>query len=316
MFWKSSPTQDPEYAAQQQAMLVSLAVGIGLFALKVVAYYLTHSAAILSDVAESVVHLPAVGIAAYCLWLSQRPPDRAHPYGYERVTYFSAGLEGALIIFAALYIIYESIRRLVVGSEIESLTSGNILIAVCGILNGFLGWYLVHTGKKQNSLILVADGKHVLSDSYTSIGIVVGLVLVAWTGWAILDPLIAIAVAINILFAGWHLVREAILGLMEKVDPEVERIIRRILHEAENKCLCFFHELRIRNTGRTTWVEMHMLFPEEVTIRQAHRTATLIEHAIQLELGGRVVITTHMEPWETHEQEHGLSDHPGHLRPR
>ncbi|KXK34962.1 cation diffusion facilitator family transporter [bacterium] len=313
MIWKFWTSTDPEYAAQQKAMLISLAVGIGLFGLKLSAYLLTGSAAILSDVAESVVHLPAVGIAAYCLWLSQRPPDRKHPYGYERVTYFSAGLEGALIIFAALYIFYESIHRLIAGGEIESITTGNLLIALCGILNGFLGWYLIDTGKKQNSLILVADGKHVLSDSYTSVGIVVGLGLVALTGYSFLDPLIALAIAVNILFAGWHLVREAILGLMEKVDPEVEITIRRILLEAEKQHRCYFHELRIRNTGRTTWMEMHMLFPEDVTIRQAHQQATQVEQSIHQELGRRVVITTHMEPWETHEEEHEtFPDHPGH----
>ena len=142
---------------------------------------------------------------------------------------------------------------------------------------------------------------------------VIGLILVSWTGLTWLDSVLALAVAANILFAGWHLVREAILGLMDEVDPELDKAIRRILRDAEDRCLCFFHELRIRNTGRTTWVEMHMLFPRDVTIREAHRVATRIEHAIDDAVGGRVIVTSHMEPWDTHEEEHDLfPERPGH----
>jgi cation diffusion facilitator family transporter len=299
---------EAEHIAQRFAMTVSLGVGVALFGIKLTAYLLTGSAAILSDVAESVVHLPAVAIAAYCLWLSQRPEDRNYLYGYERVTYFSAGLEGAMITVAAMYILYVSVQRLVTGGELQSLEQGNALVALAGAINGVLGWYLIRTGRRRNSLILVADGKHVLSDSYTSFGVVIGLILVGWTGKTWLDPLLAIGVATNILYAGWRLVREAILGLMDESNPRRDETIRKILLEASITNLCEFHELRHRNTGRTTWVEVHLLFPGEVTILEAHRIATSIENKLQAGIGGRVVVTTHLEPMDGHQEEHRLYD--------
>lgn len=297
-------TQDADFAAQRLAMSLSLGVGVGLFFLKGFAYFLTGSTAILSDVAESVVHLPAIGIAAFCLWVSQRPEDRRYPYGYERASYFSAGLEGALIILAALYIIYESTLRLLYGFEMVRLEMGSALIGVATILNGLLGLYLVQTGKRRKSLVLIANGKHVLADSYTSLGVVLGLIIVAVTGLRWMDPLIALFVSANIIFAGWKLVRESIFGLMDEIDPELDGRIRAILVEASDKHLCTFHELRHRNTGRTTWIEVHLLFPGDVTIREAHRVATAVEHQIESTIGGRVVVTTHLEPRENHEAEH------------
>jgi cation diffusion facilitator family transporter len=301
------PEISADYTAQRHAMMVSLCVGLALFGVKLTAYLMTGSAAILSDVAESVVHLPAVGIAAYCLLLSQRPADKNYLYGYERVTYFSAGLEGAMITLAALYILYVSIQRLVTGMEIEDLDRGSLLVAFAGTVNGLLGWYLIHTGRKRNSLILVADGKHVLSDSYTSFGVVAGLFLVARTGKVWLDPLIAMGVASNILYAGWRLVRESILGLMDESSPDRDEFIRGVLSKAEEGGLCTFHELRHRNTGRTTWVEVHLLFPGGTTIREAHRTATNLEEQLELALEGRIVVTTHLEPADDHPP-----SHPGH----
>ncbi len=301
--------------AQRFAMWVSLFVGLGMLVIKVGAYFLTGSTAILSDAAESVVHVGAVGFATYSLWLSHTPPDEDHLYGHERISYFSAGVEGGLIMAAALFILYESVPELWAKSEIQDLDWGVGLVALAGVINAVLGGYLVHLGKKENSLILEANGKHVLTDTWTSVGVVVGLLLVIATGWTILDPILAILVATNILFSGYHLVRRASSGLMDKANPTQDKLIRGILQDAEAEGICRFHELRHRNTGRTAWVEVHLLFPLESSLQDAHRKATEIEQRIHTALPGEVIVTTHLEPQENHRAEHLGQMGPSHIDP-
>ena len=210
----------------QLAMWVSLAVGFLMLGTKVLAYGMTGSAAILSDAAESVVHVVAVSFAAYSLWLSRKPPDPTHHYGHEKIAFFSAGFEGAMIVLAAVYIVYASIHRLIAGPKLENLGAGALLVLVAGLINGALGGYLVWVGNKHQSLILEADGKHVLTDCWTSLGVIVGLGLTMLTGWLRFDPVVAILVALNILWMGSKLIRQSIGGLMDEVDPIVESQIR------------------------------------------------------------------------------------------
>ena len=184
------------------AMRMSLAIGVLMLVGKTSAYLITGSAAILSDAAESIIHVIAVGFAAYSLWLSVKPADQRFHYGYERITFFSAGFEGAMIILAAIAIIAAAIQKWLSGLQIDRLGLGTLVVLAAAIINALLGWYLVRTGRRNNSLILEANGKHVLTDSWTSFGVVFGLGLVMLTGWKPLDPLIAIAVALNILWSG------------------------------------------------------------------------------------------------------------------
>ena len=208
-----------ESRAPQLAIRVSLAIGFFMLGTKLLAYGMTGSAAILSDAAESVVHVVAVSFAAYSLWLSRKPPDPSHLYGHDKVAFFSAGFEGAMIVLAAVYIVYESIRRLIAGPKLENLGAGALLILVAGVINGALGGYLLWVGKKYGSLILEADGRHVLTDCLTSLGVVVGLGLTILTGWLRFDPIVAILVALDILWMGSKLIRQSIGGLMDEVDP-------------------------------------------------------------------------------------------------
>jgi cation diffusion facilitator family transporter len=171
------------------AMCLSLAIGVLMLAGKVAAYLLTGSAAILSDAAESVIHVVAVAFAAFSLRVSARPADRKFPFGYERIAFFSAGFEGALIILAAVGIIIVSIQKWIAGIPLERLGEGSLLIVGAAALNAALGLYLVRVGKQNQSLILEANGKHVLTDSLTSFGVLVGLALVHVTGWKPFDPL-------------------------------------------------------------------------------------------------------------------------------
>ena len=228
-------TSQADRRALKFAMSLSLVIGFLMLGMKVGAYLLTGSAAILSDATESVLHVAAVAFAFYSLWLSFKPADATHLYGHEKISFFSAGVEGTLIIVAAIFIIYEAIAKWLGGLFLENLGTGTALTAAAALINGVLGAYLVWIGKKKGSLILEANGKHVLTDSWTSIGVLVGLGLTLLTGWLPWDPIFAILVAINILFSGVSLIRKSVAGLMDKADPTVHHRIEAILKEETNR---------------------------------------------------------------------------------
>jgi cation diffusion facilitator family transporter len=288
----------------QLAMGVSLAVGFLMLGTKVIAYGMTGSAAILSDAAESIVHVVAVSFAAYSLWLSRKPPDPSHLYGHDKIAFFSAGFEGAMIVLAAVYILYESIQRLIAQPKLDHLGSGALLVLSAGAINGALGGYLVWVGKKHGSLILEADGRHVLTDSWTSLGVLVGLGFTILTGWLRLDPIVAILIALNILRMGSKLIRQSIGGLMDEVDPKTQAQIRRLLVEMTSEAGVEFHGLRNRNAGNTYWVEFHLLFPKNTSLESAHSLATKIEERIQQDSTIRTEVISHLETLEDHHEVH------------
>ena len=293
-------------------MRLSLGVGFMMLATKVFAYWITGSAAILSDAAESVVHVVAVSFAAYSLWLSSKPADHSHYYGHDKIAFFSAGFEGGMIVLAAFYIIYVSVQKWIAGLRIENLGAGTMLVLAAGLVNGALGGYLVWMGRKHHSLILVANGKHVLTDCWTSLGVIVGLSLALLTGWLHFDPIIAILVALNILWSGGKLMRQSVGGLMDEVDPETERHLRRILGEMTSALGIEYHGLRHRNAGSTIWVEFHLLFPKGIPLESAHALATQIEERIEREFGMRAEVNTHLETLEDHHEVH-THEHYEHL---
>lgn len=285
-------------------MRLSLAVGVLMLVGKTYAYFITNSSAILSDAAESVIHVLAVGFAAFSLWLSFKPADSDHPYGHEKIGFFSAGIEGGLIVTAALFIIVESVAKWLAGLRIQNLDVGTIIVASASAVNAVLGFYLVWKGKKHNSIILVANGKHVLTDSWTSFGVVGGLVLVLLTGWLPFDPILAIAVAINILWSGGKLIRLSVGGLMDEVDPDLDRRLREILDAETRSRSLEYHELRHRTSGNTVWIDFHLLFPSGTSIEVAHDQATEIEASLHGKLPMACCVTTHLEPIEDHEGTH------------
>lgn len=281
-------------------MRLSVAFGVLMLVGKSGAYLITGSAAILSDAAESVIHLVAVSFAAFALWLSAKPADPRFPFGYERITFFSAGFEGALIILAAIAIIVTAIQKWLAGLPLENLGAGVLLVLTASLLNAGLGWYLLRVGRRSNSLILEANGKHVLTDSWTSFGVVVGLGLVMLTGWKPFDPLCAIAVALNILWSGGSLLRRSIGGLMDYSDPAMHR---RIEHELTALCTelgVTYHAVRSRSTGARLFVHVHLLFPYETWLGQAHRVATEIEEQLPGRLEVPAEVVTHLEAVEDH----------------
>jgi cation diffusion facilitator family transporter len=301
----SAPPENLEsYRQQKIAMSLSLLIGFLMLVGKAYAYVLTNSAAILSDAAESVVHVFAVSFAAFSLWLSMKPADYSHPYGHEKISFFSAGMEGMMIVIAALYIIYKVIEKWLAGIPVQNLSVGTLYVAGAAAINAALGGYLLWQGKRTRSLILIANGKHVLTDSWTSFGVIVGLLLVMWTGWKPFDPLCAVFVALNILWSGGKLIRQSVGGLMDEGDPMLERKLRDTLDAETQKRGLWYHELKYRQSGTSVWVEFHLLFPKGELLEDAHWKATEIEAALEASLPTPVNVISHLEPREDHDKVH------------
>jgi cation diffusion facilitator family transporter len=310
---KSVPAtrDETELRAARFAMRMSLAVGVVMLLGKSIAYYLTGSAAILSDFAESVVHVIAVAFAAFSLRLSTKPAVPTFLYGYERIAFFSAGFEGAMIVVAAIWILIEAIEKWLAGLPLEHLGSGALLLVGAGLLNAWLGWYLLHIGERTHSMILEADGKHVLTDCYTSFGVVAGLGLVMLTGWKPFDPLVAIAIAVNILWSGGRLAWRAAVGLLDYSDPGTGKQIREKLDGMCNELGLHYHGVRYRTTGYREIIEVHLLFPHSTAVGEAHRLATALEERLPAELGKPAEVITHLESLEDHEDVHATGHYTG-----
>ncbi len=266
---------------KRKAALISLILSVILFIGKLVAYFITGSAAIFSDASESVVNIFATSMALYSIILSSKPADESHLYGHGNVEFFSAGIEGVLIFLAAIIIIYQAVTDLLRGPELESLNIGVMIIAVTGGINFLLGFYLVRTGKKTNSLTLIADGKHILTDSITSVGVVIGIILVMITDIIILDPIVAIIVALNIMGTGYKLIRVSIGGLMIETDPELLQKISNILSGMRKEYWIDLHELRYWKSGDRLFIDFHLILPYYFTIEQTHKEEKEIDEKLQ-----------------------------------
>ncbi len=299
-----SMRRDAMGRAERAAMSLSVAMGIILLVVKVSAYILTGSPAILSDALESIIHVAAVGFAAWSLALAQRPPDRNHTYGHEKVAFFSAGVEGALIVVAAILIVLTAVARWRAGLSSESLGAGAALVAAAGLANGVLGLWLIREGKRTRSLIVESNGRHVLTDCWTSAGVVAGLLLTLATGWLPFDPIAAILVALNICWSGWRLMRRSVGGLMDEGSPETERAVLDALDAAARPLGVTWHGVRHRSAGQTVWVELHLLFPRGTPIEDAHAKASAIERAIEAALSNDAHVITHLESAEDHTDDH------------
>jgi len=291
-------------------LLMNISLGTGFFMLVIKMYALgaTGSAAILSDAAESVVHVVAVVFAAWSLRLARRRSDSSHPFGYDRITFFSAGFEGAMIILAAVYILYEAGRKLIEGPRLQEIGLGTGVEALVVLINGALGFTLIWFGKKKGSLIVEANGRHVLTDSVTSLGVLVGLLLCLfganpWFSSLYFDPVFAILAALNILKEGLSLVFRAFHGLMDQIETDVEKAIEAKLHQACADRGVSMHQLKVRNSGERYWFQFHLVFPDDVSLAEAHRKATEIENLLDEAWPGAVT-TTHLETQGDHDLVH------------
>lgn len=286
-------------------MNLSLAVGVLMLAAKWAAYLLTGSSVIFSDAAESVVHIIAVWFAWYALRLTERPPDAEHHYGHEKIAFISAGVEGALICIAAFVIIGSAVQKLVVGVELQRLDIGMSITAAAGAVNAALGWFLVRRGRRDHSLTVEANGKHVLTDAWTSAGAVLGLVLAQWTGLLWIDPAMAVIFGGNILFEGARLITRSVDGLLDRTDAELEQRAHSLLNDLLNDLPASlpsgsrvtYHRLRLRMSGHIPHIDLHLQFPDEMPISEAHHIATMIEDRLREEMGRpNTEVFTHLEP--------------------
>jgi cation diffusion facilitator family transporter len=249
--------------------------------------------------------------AAFSLRLSTKPAAPTFLCGFERIAFFSAGFEGAMIVVTAIWILVEAIEKWLAGLPLEHLGSGALLLVGAGLLNAWLGWYLLRIGKRTHSLILEADGKHVLTDSYTSFGVVAGLGLVMLTHWKPFDPLVAIALAVNILWSGGRLAWRSAVGLLDYSDPQTGKQIRDKLDAICSELGIHYHGVRYRTTEYREIIEVHLLFPHATAVGEAHRLATDLEERLPVELGKPAEVITHLESLEDHEHVHTTEHYTG-----
>ncbi len=286
----------PDNARRRSAAIVSVVVGVCMLVGKWVAFSLTGSSAILSDALESIVHIVATSFALFSLIVAARPPDDKYPYGYGKIGYFSAGFEGALIAVAAIAIFYEAAQGLLSGEPPRQLGLGLVIILIASAVNLILGKWLVHQGKKTRSLILEADGRHVLTDAYTSFGVVAGVALVLLTNWYWLDSLIAILVGLNILATGFQLTRHAFLGLMDRADSTLLTQMVEALQHGRQPGWLDLHNLRAWQSGDRTFVDFHLVVPRDWTVDQLHDAHIAARELIRTVTPGLVESVIHFDP--------------------
>jgi cation diffusion facilitator family transporter len=279
-----------------RAGLISLAVSVVLLGAKYAAYRLTGSTAILSDALESIVNVAAAVFALGGLVFAGRPADRNHPYGHGKIEFLSAAFEGGLITFAAVVIVYTVVQSLIHGAEIRQLGAGVVVVLAAGLGNLLLGLFLVRTGRQRSSLTLVADGQHVLSDFWTSAGIVVGLLLVRITGLPWLDPLVAALVALNLLRTGYRLVRQAAGGLLDEEDTALLNRLLAVLQRYAGRGVIRVHHLRAIRAGRFHHVDAHLVVPEFWSVDQAHELAERLAALVIKEVGVEGELSFHTDP--------------------
>jgi len=279
-----------------RAGAISLVVSILLLAAKYQAYRLTGSTAILSDALESIVNVVAAVFALGGIIFAGRPADRNHPYGHGKIEFFSAAFEGGLIAFAAVLILYEVVLGLVVRLQVRELDTGLLIISGAGLANLALGLFLIQTGRKHQSLTLVADGQHVLSDFWTTVGIVVGLLLVRVTGLWWLDPLVAAVVAVNLMWTGFRLVRHAAGGLLDEEDTLLLNRLLGVLGGYVGQGIIRVHHLRAIRAGRFHHVDAHLVVPEFWSVDRAHEVSEDLADRVIRKLGVDGELIFHTDP--------------------
>ena len=279
-----------------KAVILSVVVSIFLLSIKMLTYRITGSSAVLSDALESIINVVASTFALASVWMASKPPDTDHPYGHGKIEYFSAGFEGALIIAAAVGIFYSGIQYLLNPRPLDNLGEGLILLVAASAINLLLGLYLIRTGRRTDSVTLIADGKHVLTDVFTSAGVLVGLALVYLTGWLWIDGAVACLVGINILVTGGKLIRHAGARLMDASDPELLGRIADIIARRHRPDWVDIHQLRAWRAGSFIHIDLHLVLPQYLSLEKAHLESKVLEDQIIEDLNGNAEVLVHIDP--------------------
>ncbi len=290
------PTETNDARIRLRAMLWSLAFAGLLLAVKFIAYAITRSNAVLSDAFESIVNVAASGFALYTIWVAARPADASHPYGHGKAEAFSAGFEGGLIVLAGAAIVWGAVPALWSPAPIAHIDTGLVLVAAAGVVNLVLGRFLVRTGRRTGSLALEADGHHVLSDSLTTAGVMVGLGIVRVTGWLWVDAVVAIAIGLHLLRVGAGLAGHAVANLMDQADPGVLGMIAQALAHARPPGWIEVHRLRSWRTGSVHHVDFHLTLPRFWGLERAHRAEHVSTEVVREVLQEHADVIVHLDP--------------------
>lgn len=263
---------------------------------KFIAYYLTGSNAVLTDALESIINIMASGFAFYSIYLSSQPKDRNHPYGHGKIEYFSAGFEGALIFLAGLFIIYQAIGNLITPQPIQDLPIGILLIGITGIVNGMLGSYLKKKGNQLHSITLVAEGKHLIVDSLSSIVLAGGITFIYFTGLLIVDSLLSLSFAFLILYNGYILIRRSVAGLMDEADAQTLATLAGVLNKNKSPNWIDIHNLRVQKYGADLHIDCHLTLPYYLDLKTVHDEVHLLEEVVNEHFSGNVEVFVHVDP--------------------
>lgn len=281
---------------QKKIILISLVVGIILMLAKFAAYFITSSNAILTDAAESIVNVLASSFAFYSIYLSSQPRDLNHPYGHGKVEFFSVFIEGTLILLAGILISFKSVYNIFYPHEIQFLLSGAIIIALTGIVNFILGYYLIIKSKLHNSLTLFADGRHLQSDAYTSAGLVAGLILIYYTKINYLDSLLSAALGLFIIYTGYKLLRKSVGGLMDESDFELVDEVISILNEKRNESWVDIHNLRTQRYGTELHLDCHLTLPYYFDLTRVHEEVSKVDRLVNESARAHTEFFIHADP--------------------
>jgi len=263
---------------------------------KFYSYYITKSTAILTDALESIVNVVAAGFASYSIYLSSRPRDDNHPYGHGKIEFFSAGVEGVLIMLAGLFIIYQAIYNLFFPSGLEKLLEGIILVSFSGAVNGILGTLLQKKGRRLNSITLDASGKHLLTDTFTSFLLILGVLVIYLTGMNFLDSVIAIAFSFYILYSGYGLVRKSVGGLMDEADPVAVDSTVNAINKNRKNIWIDIHNMRVQQYGGDRHVDLHLTLPYYLDLGQVHDEVEELESVLENDWPGVMEVFVHADP--------------------
>lgn len=278
------------------AISLSFLIGAALMSWKFYIYHVTASSAVLSDALESIINVVASAFALGSILLAAKPPDPSHPYGHGKIEYFSAGFEGALIVLAAVGIVWTAVPQILAPHPLPHLQIGLLMLLGAGAVNLLLGLGLVRVGKATRSIVLIADGRHILTDVYTSAGVLLGLFLLHMTNWYWMDGAIAVLVAINVLFIGAKLVREAFAGLMDASDPKLLEEISTLLGKHRKEIWIDIHQLRAWRAGNRIHLDFHLILPRDLSLEQAHQEVVELEQVLNHYQDGRIDPIIHAEP--------------------
>ncbi|MEI8045857.1 MAG: cation diffusion facilitator family transporter [Bacteroidota bacterium] len=277
---------------------LAIVAAVATIALKLFAYFLTGSVGLFSDALESGVNLIAAIVALFMITLAEKPADEEHAYGHHKAEYFSSAIEGGLIVLAAFSIIWSAIPRIIHPQPLENVGIGLLVSLGASAINLTVGMILIKNGRKNHSITLEADGKHLMTDVYTSVGVLIGIGIVKISGWLVLDGVVAIGVALNIVWTGYQLMRRSALGLLDSSIPEDERLKISTALDAYKDQHLEYHSLMTRQAGQRKFVSLHILLPGKLTIQEGHDMVEKIERNIRGLFDAPVTVFTHLEPVE------------------